>query len=156
MRQINLPDEFQLAEFNFGTLKYDWDDPRVADFQNNLDLMNGLAAKADGFFWRMPDDEMEAAQVDMLGAFANPRTASTFSVWRDVDSLSAFVWKTVHKRFYDRKGEWYDAKGNGNFVMCWIPEGYKPTVAEGMERFNHMKSQGETDFAFGWAHGRQG
>jgi hypothetical protein len=146
---------FQLAEFNFGTLKYDWDVPRLADFQNNLDLVNGLAAKADGFVWRMPDDDMEAAQTDMQGVFANPRTASTLSVWRDVDSLSAFVWKTVHKRFYDRKGEWYDPKGNGNFVMWWVPVGHKPSVPEGMDRFNHMKLHGESDFAFGWSYAQQ-
>lgn len=147
-----MSNDFQLAEFNFGTLKYDWDDPRVADFQSNLDLVNGLAAKSDGFIWRMPDDEMEAAQTDLQGVFANPRTASTLSVWRDVDSLSSFVWKTVHKRFYDRKNEWYDPEGNGNFVMWWIPKDHKPSVVEGMERFNHLKTNGDSNHAFGWAH----
>jgi hypothetical protein len=141
-----------LAEFNFGTLKYDWDDPRVADFANNLDLVNGLAAKADGFIWRMSDEDMETAQTDLHGVFANPRTASTLSVWRDGDSLSAFVWKTIHKKFYDRKAEWYDADGNGNLVMWRVPQGHKPTVQEGMERFNHMISKGETDYAFGWSY----
>lgn len=38
-----------LAEFNFGTLKYAWDDPRLRDFQDNLDRVNGLAERASGF-----------------------------------------------------------------------------------------------------------
>ena len=144
-----MPDDFHIAEFNFGTLKYDWDDPRVTDFQNNLDLVNCLAAKVDGFIWRLPDDEMEAAQTDMQGAFANPRTASTLSVWCDVDSLSYFVWKTVHKQFYDRKSEWYDADGNGNFVMWQIQASHRSSVAEGMERFQYLQTNRDTDFAFG-------
>ncbi len=147
--------EFQLAEFNFGTLKYDWDDPRVADFQNNLDLVNGLAAKSDGFIWLMLDDEMEAAQTDMQGVFANPRTASTLSVWRDVESLSAFVWKTIHKRFYDRKGEWFDPQGNGNFVMWWVPKGHRPSISEAMARFKHLETHGDSDHAFGWDYARK-
>jgi hypothetical protein len=145
-----VPEILHLAEFNFGTLKYDWGDPRVADFENNLDLVNGLAAKADGFVWRMSDEDMEAAQTDLQGVFANPRTASTLSVWRDGDSLSAFVWKTVHRKFFDRKAEWYDVDGNGNLVMWWIPVGHRPTVVEGMERFKYMKSHGEMDCAFSW------
>ncbi len=150
-----MSERFQLAEFNFGTLKYDWEDKRVSDFRNNLERVNRLASRADGYIWRMPDAEMDAAQNEAGGVFGNARTASTLSVWRDVDSLSNFVWKTIHKQFYDRKGEWYDPEGNGNFVMWWIPEGHKPTVAEGMERFNHMKLHGESDFAFGWSHTRQ-
>ena len=144
-----------LAEFNFGTLRYDWDDPRVADFADNLDLVNGIAAQASGFVWRMPDDEMEAAQVDLQGVFANPRTASTLSVWEDFESLSNFVWKTVHKRFYNRRTEWYDPEGNGNLVMWWVPVGHHPTVPEGMARFEHMKANGDSDYAFGWEHLQQ-
>ena len=139
-----------LAEFNFGTLKYDWDDPRVADFADNLDLVNGLAARSPGFVWRLPDEEMEAAQVDAQGVFANPRTASTLSVWEDFDSLSHFVWKTIHKKFYDRRREWYDAEGNGNLVLWWVDKGQFPTVQEGMERHSHLVANGDSDFAFGW------
>ena len=95
---------------------------------------------------------MEAAQQEAGGVLGNARTTSTLSVWRDVDSLSHFVWNTIHKKFYDRKGEWYDPEGNGNFVMWWVPKGHKPSVAEGMDRFNHLVAQGHSDHAFGWAH----
>lgn len=42
-----------LAELNIGTLHYPQDDPRVAEFMNNLDLVNGLAERAPGFVWRL-------------------------------------------------------------------------------------------------------
>lgn len=53
-----------LAEFNFGTLKYAWDDPRLRDFQDNLDRVNGLAERASGFVWMLPSDAMSTAQDD--------------------------------------------------------------------------------------------
>ena len=114
-----------LAEFNIGTLKYDWEDPRVADFLNNLDRVYG----------------------------GNPRTASTLSVWQDVDSFRHFVFQTVHKQFYDRKAEWYDLDSQGTrLVMWWVPEGHIPTITEAMERFHHLEKHGNSDHAFGWSH----
>jgi hypothetical protein len=142
-----------LAEFNFGTLKHDWDDPRVKDFVDGLDLVNGIAAKAPGFIWRLCDDEMDAAQNDPQGALGgNPRMASTLSVWQDVASLEQFVWNTIHRQYYARKAEWYDAAGNGNFVMWWVPVGHCPDVSEGQSRWQHREDHGDSDHAFGWSY----
>jgi hypothetical protein len=147
------PADHHLAEFNFGTLKYDWDDSRLQGFLDGLDLVNGLAAQAAGFVWRLSDTEMEAEQTNPDGALGgNPRVASTLSVWESVAALENFVWKTVHRQFYQRKTEWYDAAGNGNFVMWWLPAGQRPTVAEGMARWSHSQTHGHSDHAFGWAY----
>ncbi len=145
----------QLAEFNIGTLKYDWDDPRIADFANNLDLVNGLAARSPGFVWRLGDEDMDAAQNDGDGVLGgNPRTASTLSVWESGEALEQFVWNTVHKRFYDRKGEWYAAEENTGprLVMWWVEIGHKPTIEEAKARLDHLAAHGDSDHAFGWAH----
>ncbi len=149
---------YHLAEFNIGTLMYDWDDPRVADFANNLDLVNGIAARAPGFVWRLTDNDMDAAQNDPLGPMGgNPRTASTLSVWEDLASLEAFVWNTIHKRFYDRRGEWYGEGQSGpRLVMWWVPAGHRPTIGEAMERYNHMADHGPSPYAFGWDGARAG
>jgi len=97
---------------------------------------------------------MEAAQLEVGGALgANPRTASTLSVWADVASFRHFVFQTVHKQFYDRKAEWYDPDGQGTrLVMWWVADGHIPTVSEAMERFHHLDSHGSSDHAFGWNH----
>ncbi|MCR8546262.1 DUF3291 domain-containing protein [Salipiger sp. P9] len=147
------PDGHHLAEFNLGVLKYDWDDPRVKDFVDGLDLVNGIAQRSAGFVWMMSGDEMEAEQLAPEGALGgNPRLASTLSVWEDAASLEHFVWNTVHKRFYDRKAEWYDAVDSLRLVMWWVPEGHRPTTAEAMARFRHLETHGDSAFAFGWAH----
>jgi hypothetical protein len=143
-----------LAEFNIGVLRYDWDDPRVADFADNLERVFNIARRSKGYIWHLDDNAMEAAQLDPNGPLGgHPRTASTLSVWTDVESLEHFVWHTVHKRFYDRRAEWYDAAEQGTrLVMWWVPEGHRPDVAEAVTRLRHLESQGESDYAFGWNH----
>ncbi|MEO8244560.1 MAG: DUF3291 domain-containing protein [bacterium] len=146
------PAGHHLAELNFGELRYDWDDPRVKDFVDGLDLVNGLAARSPGFIWRLSDDDMDTAQTSPAGAFGgNSRMASTLSVWRDVAALENFVWNTVHRQFYERRAEWYDAIGNSYLVMWWVPVGHRPDVAEGLVRFNQMRDKGPSEAAFGWA-----
>ena len=78
-----------LAEFNIGILKYDWDDPRVADFADNLDRVYDIARRSPGYAWHMESEDMEAAQLGVLAGIL--RTASTLSVWRDVESFRHFV-----------------------------------------------------------------
>lgn len=143
------PDGYHLAEFNFGTLKYPWDDPRLADFQNGLDRVNGIGARSAGFVWRSSDDTMDAVQQDQNGPLAHrPNTASTLSVWESPASLWQFVEKTLHARFMARSAEWFVAGDSGHFVGWWVPIGYFPTVAEGMAQWEHLQSHGPTQTAF--------
>ena len=146
-----------LVEFNIGILKYDWDDPRVADFKNNLDRVFAIAERSPGYIWHLPEDQMEAAQLDVDGHLGgNPRTASTLSVWQDLDSLKHFVWNTVHKRFYDRRMEWYDPAEQGlRLVMWWVPVGDRPSMAEAVARLKLRETIGDSDAAFGWEYARK-
>lgn len=142
-----------LAEFNIGILKYDWDDPRVADFQNNLDRVYGIAARSPGYIWHLDPADMEAAQLDPDGPLGgNPRVASTLSVWETPETLRDFAFNTVHRHFYDRRREWYDPDQGIRLVLWWVPDGHRPDVAEAVQRLRHMERHGETEQAFGWKH----
>jgi len=150
---VRQPAGHHLAEFNLGVLRHDWDDPRVRDFVDGLDLVNGVAARSPGFVWRLDDAAMDAAQRDPNGPLGgDPRIASTLSVWESVEALEAFVWNTVHRRFYARKHEWYAPTAALRLVMWWVPVGHRPTVAEAMARFRRLETLGGHDEAFGWAH----
>lgn len=151
------PDGHHLAELNIGILKHDWDDPRVKGFVDGLALVNSVAQRSAGFVWMMDGDAMDAAQNDPAGVMGgNPRMASTLSVWQDVASLEHFVWNTVHKRFFDRRAEWYDAVASLRFAMWWVPIGHQPDMIEAMERFRHLDEHGDSDFAFGWDFAKAG
>lgn len=146
------PAGHHLAEFNMGVLRYDWEDPRVKGFFDGLDLVNGIAQRSSGFVWMLGDDDMGREQSDPGGALGgNPRTASTLSVWKDASSLENFVWNTVHKQFYDRRAEWYDAVDHVRLVMWWVPVGHRPSVAEAMQRLRLLEETGDSDEAFGWS-----
>ena len=138
-----------LAQLNVARLKYPFEDPRVADFADNLDRINALADRSDGFVWRLQDDGGNAIDIQ---ADADPMIVVNMSVWRDAESLERFVWNTVHKQFYRRRAEWFSAMKNQHLVMWWVQDGHVPSVEEGTARLEHLRVNGDSDFAFGWSH----
>ncbi len=150
---MSAENQWHLAEFNLGILKYDWDDPRIADFANGIDRVNGIAIRSPGFVWMLDEEVMDAAQRDSEGVLGgNPRTASTLSVWEDVESLEHFVWNTVHKAFYRRRANWFDVLDRMHFAMWWVAPGTEPSPEDAMARLAHLDAHGNTDEAFGWDH----
>jgi hypothetical protein len=137
-----------LAQLNIGRIRYPTDDPRMADFMNNLDLINGLAERSKGFVWRLKDDTGNATN---FRPFPNdPKMTINFAVWESVETLERFVWQTVHKHFYGRRLEWFDKIEEPHLVMWWIPAGHVPTLEEAKERLEHLAAHGPSDYAFGW------
>jgi hypothetical protein len=136
-----------LAQLNIGRIRYPTDDPRMADFMNNLDLVNGLAERSQGFVWRLQDDTGAATTIR---PFADPQMLVNMSVWENVEALERYVWLTVHKRFYGRRQEWFDKLEGQHFVMWWVPVGHQPTVTEAKERLEHLAAHGSSNYAFGW------
>ena len=141
------PPNHHLAELNIGRVKYELDDPRMADFTNNLELVNGLAERSDGFVWRYVDESGNATDTR---PFADPLVIVNLSVWESVAALERFVWQTVHKRFYGRRHEWFDKASAPYLVMWWVPAGHQPAVTEAIERLGHLRVHGPSEHAFGW------
>jgi hypothetical protein len=136
-----------LAELNIGRIRYDIDDPRMADFADNLALVNGLAERSPGFVWRFIDESGNATDTR---PYDDPRIIVNLSVWESVEVLERFVWQTVHKRFYGRRADWFDHFDGPSFVLWWVPAGHRPSVAEAVARLAHLKEHGPTDHAFDW------
>jgi len=139
--------ERHLAQLNIGRLRYTTDDPRMADFMNNLDLVNGIAERTPGFVWRLKDGSGNATAIR---PFPDPDMAVNLSVWASIEALERFVWQTVHKRFYGRRAEWFAKMEGPHVVMWWVPAGHIPTVVEAKERLEHLAAHGPSDHAFGW------
>ncbi len=139
-----------LAELNIGRLLADTDDPRVADFMANLDRVNRLAKRMPGFVWMMEGSGEPGRGNTDVKIGGDPRFVSNLSVWADAESLGTFVWKTLHKQFFDRRAEWFEVLGTQHFVMWGVPEGHRPTLAEALDRLEYNKAHGDSDHAFGW------
>jgi len=142
---------YHLAELNVGRLVAPTDDPRVADFMQNLDRINGLGKRMPGFVWMMegsgePGTGNTEAKID-----GDPQFVSNLTVWEDLDSLEHFVWNTVHRQFYERRAEWFEVMGKMHFVMWWVPEGHRPTLVEALARLETLQTEGPSDDAFSWS-----
>ena len=141
-----------LAELNIGRLVAPTDDPRVADFMNNLDRINGLGKRMPGFVWMMEGSGEPGTGNTEAKIEGDPQFVSNLTVWEDYNSLRTFVYQTLHKKFMDRKGEWFEALADQHFVMWWVPAGHHPTLEEALERLAHLQDNGDTDHAFGWSY----
>ena len=137
-----------LAQLNIGRFRYPTDDPRMADFMNNLDLVNGLAERSKGFVWRLKDDSNNATN---FRPFDDPNMAVNLSVWESPKALEEFVFKTVHARFYKQRGDWFVKMDTPHMVFWWVEEGHRPTLDEAHRRLMHYTKNGPSDHAFGWA-----
>jgi hypothetical protein len=137
-----------VAQLNIGRFRYETDDPRMADFMNNLARVNALAERSPGFVWRYTDATGNA--TDTRPFDGDPLMAVNLSVWESIEALETFVWQTVHKRFYARKHEWFEKLDGAYFVLWHVPAGHRPGVAEAIGRLEHLKQHGPSDYAFGW------
>ena len=142
--------DHHLAELNVGRLVAPTDDPRVADFMAALDRVNGLGRRMPGFVWMM-EGSGEPGRGNTENHIGNdPQFVANLTVWQDAESLETFVWKTVHKQFYDRRAEWFEVLKDQYFVMWWVPAGHRPSLHEALSRLEERRRIGDSDRAFGW------
>ena len=135
-----------LAELNIGKFKYPTSDPRMAGFMDNLERVNALAERSEGFVWRLKGDNNNATDFRVGDDYA-----VNMSVWTDPQSLENYVFKTVHVQFYKNKADWFDLMEKPHMVFWWIPEGHTPTLFEAMDKLQGLEKNGATENAFGWA-----
>ena len=141
-----------LAELNIGRLLAPTDDPRVAEFMDNLDRVNGLGKRMPGFVWMMEGSGAPGTGNTENNIGGDPQFVTNLTVWEDVSTLEQFVWNTVHRQFYERRQEWFEVLGKMHFVMWWVPEGHQPSLQEALDRLDHLRDNGDSDHAFGWSY----
>jgi len=118
---VTQPAGTHLAQLNVGHIRYPTDDPRMAEFMGALDAVNALAERSPGFVWRLKDDTNNATSILVT---KDPTFLINMSVWESPAQLEHFVWNTVHKRIYGKKGNWFVPMTRPHFVMWWIPAGH--------------------------------
>ena len=137
-----------VAQLNVGRFRHPTGDARMRAFMDNLDRVNAIAERSEGFVWRLKDESNNATAIRPPD---DPTMAVNLSVWESVEALERFVWATVHKHFYNRKGEWFERSDDAHFVMWSVEEGHIPSLDEAMSKLDHLRRHGDSDFAFGWS-----
>jgi hypothetical protein len=140
---------YELAQLNVGIIKDTMDSPVMADFAANLERINALAERSSGFVWRLQTD---AGDATALRPFEDENTLVNMSVWRDVESLSAYVYASAHVDLMRRRREWFERMREAFFVLWWVPKGHRPSVVEGVAKLEVLRARGPSAEAFTFRH----
>jgi hypothetical protein len=140
---------YQLAQLNIGVIKGPMDSPVMADFAGNLDRINALAESMPGFVWRLQTEDGDATAIR---PFENENMLVNMSVWRDIEALNDYVYRSAHVELMRRRKEWFERMEQAFLVLWWVPAGHRPTVAEAMVRLESLREKGPTPEAFTFRH----
>lgn len=126
-----------LAQANVALFRWSLDDPKMHEFVSQIDTMNVLAESSPGFIWRETDT---VDSQNWPSPYATPLLFFNLSVWKDVESLWRYVYKTEHIEVLKRRAEWTEEIGTSPLIMWWIQEDQRPTPMDAVERFQALNN----------------
>lgn len=136
---------WHIAQMNVATALFPLDDPRIAEFMGLLDEVNALAEQSPGFVWRLKSDTGNATDIK---AADDPKFIVNMSVWRSVEALFDFVYKSSHRLVMAKRREWFARPAGSYQVLWWVSAGEVPSAEEGLARLRHLDQHGSTPHAF--------
>ncbi len=137
--------QYQIAQINIAQAKADQDSEIMSGFVTRLDEIHTLADNAPGFIWRL---ETEDGHDGSVSVFNDPLLLINMSVWQDIDSLRAFVYKSIHIELLQDRDAWFDKMGEMHQTLWWIPAGHIPSIQEGKDKLDLIREFGPTAEAF--------
>ena len=135
-----------LAQVNVMRLRAPLDSPELAAFVAALDPVNALAEQAPGFVWRL---KTAAGNSTALRIFEDDTLVVNMSIWRSLQALTDYVYRTAHAEIMRRRREFALPIPEASLALWWAAPGDRPTIAEAEERLRHLRAHGPTPFAFG-------
>jgi len=135
---------YHIAQVNIAKMLAPLDSPIMADFVANLDRINQLAEASEGFVWRM----QEYGNATAVRIYDDESLLINMSVWKDVDSLFQYAYKSQHAEIFKRRKEWFDKMSQMHMALWYVPVGHQPDVNEATQRLDHIRMHGDTPYAF--------
>ena len=93
-----------LAQVNIARMRGPLESAVMADFVARLDEINALADASPGFVWRLQTSEGNATY---LRPYDDDRILFNMSVWRSLEDLRAYVYRSAHAEVLRRRAEWF-------------------------------------------------
>lgn len=137
--------DHHLAQVNIARMRAPIDDPLMASFSKQLDAVNIAAEQSSGFVWRLQDDSGNATAIH---AFEDPLILVNMSVWRDLESLQDYTYRSAHLGVLRDRKHWFDKMDGPTLALWWIPAGHTPTVDEGKLHIAMVMKNGPTAASF--------
>ena len=137
--------DYHLAQLNIALMVAPLESPILSEFVDNLDRINQLAEESPGYVWRLQSDDGNNATS--LRPFGDEYLVN-LSVWKDVESLHHYIYRSAHKEIMSRRKEWFHRMKEAYSVLWWVPEGHRPTVAEAKAKLTLLRENGPSEDAF--------
>lgn len=136
-----------LAQLNIARTAYPLTSPEMASFVDQLAEVNAAAEAADGFVWRLKDDDGPGATGYRI--LDDDRLIVNLSVWRDLEALQSFVvGHEQHREALRNRHAWFE-RASEPMTVCWpVPDGHHPTVAEAEEMLLRLRAEGPSAEVF--------
>lgn len=139
---------YHLVEINIAKMKgVDINDPIMKEFVDNLDTVNRLAEESEGFVWRLKDDT-DSYNATSFNPYNDEQIIINVSVWKSIETLEHYMYKTFHSEFLRRRKEWFHKFGKAHTAMWWIPKGQIPTMEEAVEKLDYLQKNGPSELVF--------
>ncbi|MBF2046986.1 MAG: DUF3291 domain-containing protein [Elainella sp. C42_A2020_010] len=140
---------YYLAQVNTATLRAPLSDPSMADFVAQIRAVNAVADADPGFVWRLRGEGEEDATS--IRAFEDERILITLTVWKSLEALSNYVYRSAHAGVMRDRRRWFEKADQPILALWWIPAADLPTVAEAKQRLEHLRQYGSTAYAFSFS-----
>ena len=140
-----------LAQLNIAQLRFPLDDARTARFVEQLADVNAGAEAADGFIWRLKDEDGPGATSYRL--LGRDDLIVNLSVWRDLASLRAYVVGfAAHREALRERAQWFE-RATEPMTVCWeVPDGHMPTLEEAEAQLLQLRAEGPSEDVFPFTH----
>jgi hypothetical protein len=94
--------QYHIAQLNISRLLAPLEAQEMKEFVDFLEPVNKFAEESPGFVWRMAGENGEASSL-LASPFEDPMIVTNLTVWIDIPSLQAFVYKSVHRYFLQNR-----------------------------------------------------
>jgi hypothetical protein len=111
--------------------------------------INALADRSPGFVWRL---QTEAGNATYLQPYGDECILFNLSVWKSVEQLEAYVYRSLHKELLKGRREWFENFEGAAFALWWVPAGHLPSEDEAKQRLERLRAEGPSDYAFTFRH----
>ena len=78
----------------------------------------------------------------------DPMLIVNMSVWRDVEALFEFAYKTAHRQVIADRRQWFKRPDGAYQVLWWVRAGHEPSVDEGMAKLRLLRTSDPSALAF--------
>jgi hypothetical protein len=136
---------WHLAQVNIGKMiGTNIDDPLMKDFVSQLDEVNDVAEKSEGFVWRLKTENNNATGIK---AFEDDTILVNMSVWESIEDLERFVYSGHHLNVLKRRKEWF-SRMKIYMALWYLPAGVVPTLEDAKKRLEAIEKNSASSFAF--------